>query len=298
MEAAACLTAAVAATLLYMAWGFAGGAEAPGPAEATGVSDGASTDSTLSQADDKVIVVAEFAVDEAGKSPPPGWKELIFSPKKVPRRSKYDVVKLNGEYVLRASTDKGASLLYRDVDIDPYEYPYIVWRWRVDQLFTKADEITKSGDDYPARLYIGFRYDPSRAGPLARAEFGLAKSGSENGRFPPLWVLNYVWANRLNRNTWIANPWEQRSKVIAARSGGDGVGAWRTQVRNYLGDFKAITGEEPTAVSMIGVMIDGDNTGSKGTSYFGRIEVRASPSAGVDPKDLLPPARYEASGGN
>ena len=221
----------------------------------------------------KYIPLAEFGPEDVGRDTPRDWRELTFDPDNIPIRSRYTVVEKDGEYVLRAHTDRGASALFHPVEADPQEYPYIAWRWRVEQHFPRGDGAAKSGDDYPARLYIAFKYDPSRVGLWTRMKFRMAKGRSDYGEYPPLWALNYVWGNTLKENTWISNPWEERSKMIAVRSGPEGTGEWHWEVRNYLKDFTHIIGGEPTPVHFVAVMIDGDNTESKGTAYFDRIEL-------------------------
>ena len=266
-------------------------------AKSTEVSgEGANAPSAAPEADEPDRhIVAEFGPEDAGKEIPPGWREQTFDPDDFPKKSEYKVIKLEDKYVLRARTDGGVSGLYKPVNVKIKDFPYIAWKWRVEQVFEKTDARTKEGDDYPARLYIAFKYDPERVGFFTRATFELAKRRSEEGEYPPLWALNYVWANKLTENTWIPNPWQERSKMIAVQSGSQGTGKWRWEVRNYLKDFKAIVGEEPTPIQFIAVMIDGDGTGSRGVSYFERVELWSDIPPYAESDRLPPPREYEAS---
>jgi len=250
----------------------------------------------------EAITVADFGPGDVGKSLPNGWERITFDPKRIPRQSSYDVIRLEGQgggedrFVLRAQTSGGASAIYRRMHIDPEKYPYLVWSWRVDQIFAKANERTKQGDDYPARLYIGFRYAPSRVDWMTRIAFRMAKARSKQNRYPPLYVLNYVWANKLKRNAWMSNPWQERSKMIAVRSGRKGLKSWRREGRNYLKDFQAIVGEKPTPVEFVAIMIDGDGTGSRGVCYFDDIEFRARPPTGLQVESLGTSGKESMSG--
>ena len=245
------------------------------------------------KANPDIVVVDRFDPRDAGRDLPQGWQALTFDPEDVPRKSRYEVVRRDGEGVLKASTQGGASAIYRRLDVDPKQYPYISWRWRVDQVFPKADVRKKEGDDYPARLYVAFKYDRSRVNLLVRGEYELAKQTSPEGRYPPLYVLNYVWTDKVKENTWFANPWRDQAKMVIVRSGKDGLKEWHRETRNYLEDFRAVVGEEPTPVEYIGVMIDGDQTGSEGVSYFDDIELRRKPPKGVDEEELKKPVRVE-----
>ncbi len=236
-------------------------------------------------------VVAEFGPEDVDKEIPAGWEELRFDPDEFPKKSAYRVVKLGDKYALRAHTQGGVSGLYKPVNVKIEDYPYIAWKWRVDQVFEKSDARTKTGDDYPARLYIAFKYDPDRVGFFTRASFELAKTRSEKDEYPPLWALNYIWASNLKENTWVPNAWEERSKMIAVQSGKNGTGEWRWEVRNYRKDLKAIVDEEPTPIQFIAVMIDGDGTGSAGTSYFQRIELWSDIPPYAKSDQIKPPKR-------
>ena len=242
----------------------------------------------------RAISVGRFSDRDIGKDLPDGWRELTFDPKKFPIQSQYKVVELNGHgAVLKASTDGGVSAIYRPVDVNPKDYPYISWRWRVENIYPGVDETTKKGDDYPARVYIGFRYDPERANLVTRAKFNLAKRRSKEGHYPPLYVLNYVWATTLEADTWIPNPWEKRSKVVAVKSGAGGLGRWHHEARHYLRDFQAIVGEDPPRIDFVAVMIDGDGSRSSGGAYFDDIKLLSAPPPDFGREVPAPPRRAD-----
>jgi len=238
-------------------------------------------------------VVACF--DAPRKDRPAGWIEYAFDPGKTPRKSVYDVIKLGRKHVLRASTDRGASMICKKVDIDPAKYPYLVWRWRVDQRFPKGDGRVKSGDDYPIKIGIAFRYEPSRVSWTTRVTYALAAKKGKGGLDPPLYVFYYCWANRVAKNTWVSNPFQNRVKMIAMRSRKDPVKVWRTEATNYVRDFKDITKSDPTQVQAVFIMIDGDTTNSRGVSYIESIEFRAKPPTDLPVSRLKGPKKSRKS---
>lgn len=239
------------------------------------------------------VTIARFPEGEVGSASPEGWKPLTFDSNGGIKPSQYRVVEKDGKIVLRGRTRSGSSALFKKIDVDPEEYPYIAWRWRIEQPFPRGDGTTKEGDDYPARLYVAFKYDSSRVGWWTSMKFRMAKGESDYEGYPPLWALNYVWANTLKTNTWLPNPWQERSKMVAVRSGEEGVGEWQWEVRNYVKDFKAIVDEEPTQLKFIAVMIDGDNTDSQGTAYFGPIQLWSELPPRFQGKVPDPPRRYD-----
>lgn len=227
------------------------------------------------------IPVSNF--DSPGKELPDGWRHQTFDPKKVPRASEYDLVEMGGETVLRGRTQSGASLVYRRVEVDWRTHPVIAWRWRVDQVFDKEDEPSKAGDDYPARLYIGFKYDPERVNWLQRRLFERARRQSDDNSYPPLYTLNYVWATKEPPGAAYDNPYQSRAKMLVARSGRKGLRQWHEEARNYVEGFREIVGEEPPEVEFVALMIDGDDTESSGVSYFADIRFLAEmPEGGAE----------------
>ena len=241
------------------------------------------------------ITLADFGEKQVGE-PPKDWKMLTFGSDGGIKPSEYRVVEMNGDYVLRCRTASGSSALFKEIDVDPERYPYIAWRWRIETTFPRGDGTRQESDDYPARLYMAFRYDASRVSYWTQLKFRMAKGESEYEGYPPLWALNYVWANKLRRNTWLPNPWEQRSKMVAVRRGKSGVGKWHWEVRNYRKDFRAIVGEKPTPLKFVAVMIDGDNTDSRGTCYVGPIQLWSELPSRFEGKVPPAPRRYHASG--
>ena len=107
-----------------------------------------------------VIEVGKFSSGTVGQAMPDGWKPLTF--KKIPKHTSYEVVKEGESVVVKAMSDASASGLTKEVRIDPKEYPIIRWRWRVENLLKRSDVNRKDGDDYPARLYVTFEYDPEK----------------------------------------------------------------------------------------------------------------------------------------
>jgi hypothetical protein len=71
----------------------------------------------------------------------------------------------------------------RKVTLDPQPWPILQWRWKADRLVAKADPARREGDDYPARIYVSFAYDPQRVSWLERAWYAAAKLFY--GEYPP-----------------------------------------------------------------------------------------------------------------
>lgn len=174
------------------------------------------------------------------------WEEKSFT-----GQTKYELVPIAGQTILKASTDQSASLLYKEKTINLEDTPWLEWTWKVDSVYENIDERSKSGDDFPARLYVAVK----------------------KGFLP--WntvAINYVWSsNQLNGSIW-KNPFTEKSIMIAVQAGDEMTGQWVTQRRNIVEDFKQLFNIDITKISGYAVMVDGDNSGQKSTAYFGQID--------------------------
>jgi len=215
----------------------------------------------------EIIEVGNFSSLRAGSDFPSAWKPLTF--KKVKQHTRYSLVADNGVVVVKAASNSSASGLIRKVEIDPKIYPIVTWRWKVTKIYEKGDVTKKKGDDYPARIYITLKYDPSKAGFLKKMKYETVKT--LYGEYPPVAVLNYIWASNAPEGTIVPSPYTDRDMMIAVESGGQKLNSWVEEERNIYQDYKKAYGEEPPLISGVAIMTDSDNTKESAVSYFGDI---------------------------
>lgn len=219
------------------------------------------------------IAVGAFSMGEG--EIPPGWQPLEF--KGIRRHTQYALVRDGDTWVVRAVSQASASGLVYPVKVDLHQYPILRWRWKVQNVLEKGDVTRRSGDDYAARIYIAFEYDPRTLSFIERLKHRLARLryGDIPGR-----ALNYIWANREPRNKVYANPspFSDFSRLLVCRSAADGLGTWFEEERNLYEDYQLAFGSEPPLVVAIGIMTDTDNTGESAVAYYGDISVMRNPS--------------------
>lgn len=221
------------------------------------------TPPVLSQA----IEVGKFSAETKGNSLPAGWKPLTF--RKIQRHTVYRLVKENHTVVVEAVADGSASGLTREIKIDPKEYPILQWHWKVGNVLNKGDVRKKEGDDYPARIYITFEYEPSKLGFFEKAKYEMIRL--LYGQYPPIGAINYIWENKAPKGTMIPNPYTDRVIMIVVESGEEKLNQWVSEERNLYEDYKKAFGEEPPMISGVAIMTDTDNTGESATAYYGDI---------------------------
>ncbi|MBI3776830.1 MAG: DUF3047 domain-containing protein [Gammaproteobacteria bacterium] len=174
-----------------------------------------------------------------------GWEEKSFR-----GHTEYIIKDDGGRSVLAANSNSAASGLFKKIDVDLESTPYLNWSWKIDHVLAAADERSKKGDDYPARVYVVFS-----SGPL----------------FWKTRTLNYVWSSNQGVDAEWPNAYTASAHMIAVEGGREQVGQWRTYRRNVREDFKKYFGEDLTQASAIAIMTDTDNTGQDASALYGDI---------------------------
>ncbi len=217
--------------------------------------------------ENKTLEVGKFSALDASQGLPDQWKPLTF--KNIDAHTDYRLVSVDGTTVIKADSRASASGLIRKITIDPKAYPVISWRWKIENIYENGDVTRKSGDDYPARIYIAFAYDPDRVGFFEKAKFSALKL--IYGEYPPTGAINYIWASRAEQGRITDNPYTDRVKMIVIESGSSRVGEWVTETRNIYEDYKRAFGTEPPNISGVAIMTDSDNTGESAVAFYGDI---------------------------
>jgi len=213
-----------------------------------------------------ILEVGKFSAAKEGADLPDGWKPLTFP--KVPRHTTYSLVKDGSAVVVKSASNSSASGLTKAITIDPKEYPIVRWRWKVDNLLKASDVTTKEGDDYPARLYVTFQYDPDKVGFGKKAKY---KAGKLIFGDIPIAAINYVWDAKAPQGLFVDNAYTDFAKMVVIRSGAQGIGSWMEEERNIYEDYQKAFGGEPPLINGVAIMSDTDNTKESAVAYFGDI---------------------------
>lgn len=193
-----------------------------------------------------------------------GWEPLEFP--RIDRHTRYELVTDDGVQVVKATADNSASGLIARLSLEPGESLILRWQWKVSNVFDQGDARKKSGDDYPARIYVAFEFQPDKAGFFERAKrktvevmFGETLPGN---------ALNYIWANRLPEQSIVANAFTDQTMMVAVNSGPEQTGEWVTVERDIVADYREAFGENPPRIVGVAIMSDADNTGERATAWY------------------------------
>ena len=179
---------------------------------------------------------------------------------------------INGVVLEGIADNAGGALIHR-FDGSARATPILRFQWKVGNVVARSDPTTKAGDDYAARIYVTFAYDPARATVREKAENSVAHM--LYGETPPHAALSYVFTHKVPRDTIVTSPYTQRVKKLVVDDDPASVGKWRQFERNIYDDYRRAFNEEPTRISGIALMVDTDNTGERARSRFGDITLRA-----------------------
>lgn len=197
------------------------------------------------------------------------WRPLLFP--KARRHTVYGIEAKDGECCLKAESNGSASALVYRSEFNVYKFPRARWRWKVDNVYEKGDPGKKSGDDYPIRVQIVFKYDPEKAGRVKKIEYNLAKK--IYSEYPPQSTLSYVWASREDQKAIMTSPFSDTIKLMALEKGGKKCGIWREEEVDIVKDYKKAFGVDPPSIASIVIMNDSDDTGERSVSYVKSLEV-------------------------
>ncbi len=198
---------------------------------------------------------------------PQNWELLIF--KKIKEHTRYSLEEEGNLFVIKAESKASASGLIRKIRIDPKQFPFIAWSWKATKIYNKGDVYRKEGDDYPARLYITFEYDPKRVSVFKKALYAAGKM--LYGKYPPSGAITYIWGSNTPVGTTVPNPYTDRMIMIVVESGKTNLNTWVHKKRNILEDYRRAFGEDPPVISGVAIMTDSDDTGEFATTYYGDI---------------------------
>jgi Protein of unknown function (DUF3047) len=199
------------------------------------------------------------------------WQPLVFP--RVERHTQYTDAAPAG--ALRARSECAASARVLSLEgVNLAEFPRLHWRWQiVEPLRAEADERTKSGDDFAARVYVAFRFDHDRASLLERARHRLG--AALYGAALPGSALTYVWSRAAPAGTSWENPYAATSRMISLGMGPQP--DWRSEEVDLIADYTRWFGGPMPPALFVAVMTDSDDTCKSAEALYADFALRAAP---------------------
>ncbi len=214
-----------------------------------------------------VIMIDDFSVDPAGQEVPAGWKSLTFLGK--PHHTMYSIVKDGAGMCLKAESHDAASAIYKEIHIDLKKHPVLAWKWKIGGVLKNGDARYQHGDDYAARIYVAFEFQPAKATIYEKVRHRILKALYRVE--PPGKAITYIWANRLPKGSFVPNAFSSDMMMVAVESGPGKAGKWVSEERNIYDDYKRFFKDEPPLLSGVVVMTDTDNTRESAVGWYADI---------------------------
>lgn len=199
------------------------------------------------------VVVPIFQADDAAEK---AWRKVT-----VWGQSKFRLVALDDEVVIRAETDGSSAALVRRVDIDPEICPEAEWTWRVDEMPDTADLSSRESEDVAASIFFAFG-DPG--------------AFTNPDQVP---TLRYAWATETNPvGDVVDSPYFPGIiRTVVVRSGRDDLGNWVTERRNLVEDFEFAFGEAPDSrIEIVAIFTDSDHGNGAAVALYRQAEMLCS----------------------
>ncbi len=194
-----------------------------------------------------VFLVFDTKVAQPGRLPE-GWRVKVV-------RGTPDASIVDGPQgrSLHLKSRSSSYSLEHPVDVDPAQFPYLTWNWKVTDLPRGGDLRNSWTDDQAAQLIIAF-----------------------SDRH----ILDYIWDSNAPKDTiQSASPLPfVHVFAFVCRSGSADLNRWITEVRNVSDDYERVFGRRPTQhIKGIRIQINSQHTGTSAESYFGDVAFRSTP---------------------
>ena len=222
--------------------------------------------------DDRVFV--GFRQGEDSESIPEGWEHVAY-----PGRVKNEISLLSEgkRTVLHVQSLGSASALVKRLDVDIQGFPVLVWCWKINRVVGMAIENQRDRNDSAARIRMIFGAGEEKTRPLPpQVEEFLKSLGFKKAATEPQGnKIDYIWANRLPRDTSLDYPGSRNHKVIVVESGEEKVNQWIWEKRNLIEDYELLFGVAPPGLGGIGVLTDTDHTNEGVEAWYSSIVLMA-----------------------
>jgi len=190
-------------------------------------------------------VLIDFST--AQETVPQGWELAVKT-----GEPKLQLVQDGGKQALQMRSEQASFSLQRKVHIALQGSPFLVWQWKATELPKGGDFRRPDADDQAAQLIVAFS---SRH------------------------FLSYIWDSTAPKGLMAAAPAPPLKKIFAIvmQSGFQGLGAWITERRNLIDDYRRTFGEAPKAIEAVRLQINTQHTRSRAEAYWHSIVVTAKP---------------------
>jgi hypothetical protein len=204
----------------------------------------------------------------------PAWKPFSFG--SIDRHTSYHPVEGTPGWLRSESECAASARIVPLRDLDLARTPILHWRWRVDRALEIADERSKPGDDFAARVYVMFRFQPEKASLFQRLRHRIGAAAYDLE--PPGTALSLVWSSREPEGESWKSPYGEESAMRVVASGATReTGTWYKESMDVAATYRQAFGAEPPPLLALGVMTDADNSCGQASAGFAEFRFSTRP---------------------
>lgn len=204
------------------------------------------------------VHITSFSKEEFEKGVPIGWKSHKGICRKIKNRFMPELVEMEGKGVLHVNADDSGAIIFRPVRINPAEYPFLHWSWKVSNILPESREKEVGGDDYPAAVCVVYGKT------FLSVPFNYK-------------ILIYAFGNNVSVGERYKNPCEARARIIIVQSGDAETGRWLNYKINHYQDYLSEFGEEPPDIIYVGLQTNADRSHGKVEAWYSDITLNRFP---------------------
>jgi len=159
-----------------------------------------------------------------------------------------------GNKYLSVTNDSTDMFIIKKIKVDLVKYPFLNWKWKINQLPKNGKENKKKTCDVAASVnvvLVASKWRPK--------------------------TIKYSWSTTLKKNVFTKSPyafWPSRCDIIVIESGDELKGQWITEKRNVLEDYIRLYKKKKVksrVIDALVIMSDGDNTKSVSAADYDDI---------------------------
>ncbi len=197
--------------------------------------------------------ITTFTEEELAKGEPIGWKTHKGICRKIRNKTTPKLIQSEGKNMLYINASDSGSITFKPVYLDPKEYPFLSWKWKVSNILPGSREKEIGGDDYPAAVCVVY----------CKSAFSLLF-----GRYK---ILVYAYGNNVQVGERYKSPCENRARFTVVQSGEKDVGKWLSYKVNHYEDYIQEFGQEPPEIIYVGFQTNTDRTHGKVEAWYSDI---------------------------
>ncbi len=196
--------------------------------------------------------ITAFTEEELAKGEPIGWKTHKGICREIKNRIMPRIVEVDGKDVLYVNANDNGTILFKPVRLNPEEYSFLSWSWKISNILPDSREKEVGGDDYPAAICVVY--------------------GKTFLSIPYKYrILIYVYGNNLAVGERFKNPCEARARMIIVQSGERDAGKWLSYKVNHYEDYIQEFGHEPPRIIYVGLQSNADRTHGRVEAWYSDI---------------------------